>query len=187
MQQLTADPGFLLSRVGAAVRAGFHEVLAGWGLRPLQYVILLVLEAGHGVSQQELCAATGIDSGNMVELLDGLEALEYAARARDPRDRRRHVVTITDGGRSALAELRPAIEAYNNGFLSPLTESERQQLTRTLSKLYATTTTPTPTTATTPTTANTAATANVTAATATANATAAADLPPPVQPLLPHT
>ena len=94
-QQLTADPGFLLSRVGAAVRAGFKEVLAGWGVRPLQYVILLVLDTGGGASQQELCAAAGIDSGNMVELLDGLEALGYARRARDPRDRRRYVVTMT--------------------------------------------------------------------------------------------
>ena len=46
MRQLTADPGFLLSRVGAVVRAGFKEVLAGWGVRPLQYVILLLLDAG---------------------------------------------------------------------------------------------------------------------------------------------
>lgn len=139
IQQLTSDPGFLLSRVGAAVRAGFKEVLAGWGVRPLQYVILLVLHAGGGASQQELCAAAGIDSGNMVELLDGLEALGYARRARDPRDRRRYVVTMTPRGQSALGELRLAIQEYNTGFLSPLTEPERQRLTSTLSKLYATT------------------------------------------------
>jgi DNA-binding MarR family transcriptional regulator len=139
VQQLMADPGYLLSRVGAAVRAGFKEVLAGWGIRPLQYVILLVLDLGGGVSQQELCAATGIDSGNMVELLDGLEALEYARRARDPRDRRRYAVRITPRGRSALGELRQATEEYTSGFLSPLTGQERQQLASSLGKLYAST------------------------------------------------
>jgi MarR family transcriptional regulator, lower aerobic nicotinate degradation pathway regulator len=138
-QQLTADPGFLLSRVGAAIRAGFKEVLAGWGVRPLQYVILLVLDTGSGASQQELCAAAGIDSGNMVELLDGLEALGYARRARDPRDRRRYVVTMTQRGQSALAELRQAIDQYTAGFLSPLTEPERERLTSMLGKLYVTT------------------------------------------------
>ena len=138
-RQLTADPGFLLSRVGAAVRAGFKDVLAGWGIRPLQYVILLVLDTGGGLSQQELCAAAGVDSGNMVELLDGLEALRYAQRARDPRDRRRYVVTITASGRSALAELRQAVEEYNGRFFSPLTEPEQQQLAATLGKLYVTT------------------------------------------------
>jgi DNA-binding MarR family transcriptional regulator len=138
-QQLTADPGFLLSRVGAAVRAGFKEVLGGWRVRPLQYLILLVLDTRGGASQQELCAAAGIDSGNMVELLDGLEALEYATRARDPRDRRRYVVSITARGRSALAELRQATEEYTSGFLSPLTGQERQQLASSLGKLYAST------------------------------------------------
>jgi hypothetical protein len=76
-----ADPGFLLSRVGAAVRAGFKDVLAGWGVRPLQYVILLVLDAGSGASQQELCAAAGIDSGNMVELLASSLGKLYATTA----------------------------------------------------------------------------------------------------------
>jgi len=72
-------------------------------------------------------------------LLDGLEALRYARRARDPRDRRRYVVTITPRGRSALAELRQAVEEYNRRFLSPLTGQERQQLAAALGKLYATT------------------------------------------------
>jgi len=139
MQRLTADPGFLLSRVGAAVRAGFKEVLARWGIRPLQYVILLVLDTVGGASQQELCAAAGIDSGNMVELLDGLEALGYARRARDPRDRRRYVVTMTQRGQSALAELRQAVGQYTTGFLSPLTGPERERLGSILGKLYVTT------------------------------------------------
>ena len=138
VRQLTADPGFLLSRVGAAVRAGFKEVLAGWRIRPLQYLILVVLDSGGGASQQELCATAGVDSGNMVELLDGLEALGYASRARDPRDRRRYVVTITERGQSALGELRGAVGEYTAGFLSPLTEAERQQLAGLLGKLYVT-------------------------------------------------
>jgi MarR family transcriptional regulator, lower aerobic nicotinate degradation pathway regulator len=139
MQQLMSDPGFLLSRVGAAIRAGFKEVLAGWGIRPLQYVILLVLDTVGGASQQELCAAAGVDSGNMVELLDGLESLGYANRARDPRDRRRYVVTMTQRGQSALAELRQAVEQYTTGFLSPLSEPERERLAGILGKLYVTT------------------------------------------------
>jgi DNA-binding MarR family transcriptional regulator len=139
MAQLMADPGFLLSRVGAAVRAGFKDVLAGWGIRPQQYLILLILDARGGTSQQELCTAARIDSGNMVELLDGLEALRYAQRARDPHDRRRYVVTITPAGRSALADLRQAVGEYNERVLSPLTGRERRQLAASLGKLFTTT------------------------------------------------
>jgi DNA-binding MarR family transcriptional regulator len=133
------DPGFLLSRVGAAARAGFKDVLAGWGIRPQQYLILLILDARGGLSQQDLCTAARVDSGNMVELLDGLEVLRYAQRARDPHDRRRYVVTITPAGRSALTELRRAVTEYNERFLSPLTGAERRRLAATLGKLFATT------------------------------------------------
>jgi MarR family transcriptional regulator, lower aerobic nicotinate degradation pathway regulator len=139
LAQLMTDPGFLLSRVGAAVRAGFKDVLAGWGIRPQQYLILLILDARGGASQQELCTAARIDSGNMVELLDGLEALRYAHRARDPHDRRRYVVTVTPNGRAALAELRHAVSEYNERVLSPLTGQEQRQLAATLGKLFATT------------------------------------------------
>jgi DNA-binding MarR family transcriptional regulator len=139
VRRLTADPGFLLSRVGAAVRAGFHEVLAARRIRPQQYMILLILDTSDGVSQQELCAAAGIDSGNMVELLDGLESLDCARRDRDPRDRRRHLVTITPHGREVLAELRRAVDEYNDSFLSLLAESERTELARILGKLFAAT------------------------------------------------
>src|ERR1700728_1843905 len=119
--QLMTDPGFLLSRVGAAVRAGFKDVLAGWGIRPQQYLILLILDARGGASQQELCTAARIDSGNMVELLGGLEPRRNAQRSRDPHDRRRYVVTITLAGRSAVADLRRAVSEYNERVLSPLT------------------------------------------------------------------
>ena len=99
----------------------------------------LILDARGGASQQELCTAARIDSGNMVELLDGLEALRYAQRARDPHDRRRYVVTITPAGRSALTDLRQAVDEYNERVLSPLTGREQRQLAATLAKLFATT------------------------------------------------
>jgi DNA-binding MarR family transcriptional regulator len=139
VRRLAAEPGFLLSRVGAAVRAGFKDVLAAWGIRPQQYLILLILDTRDGISQQELCTAASVDSGNMVELLDGLETLRYVRRARDDRDRRRYAVTITSDGRSALAKLRTAVAEYDARFLSPLTDTERDQLATTLAKLFATT------------------------------------------------
>ncbi len=137
--ELTASPGFLLSRVGTAIQAGFKELLAGWKLRPLQFLILQILGSAGGLSQQELCRVVRVDSGNMVELMDGLEALEFARRARDPADRRRHIVTITQAGRTALAAISTEVADYTDGFLSPLSQAERAQLTRALGRLYATT------------------------------------------------
>jgi DNA-binding MarR family transcriptional regulator len=134
---LTGNAGFLLSRVGTAVQAGFKELLAGWRLRPQQYAILTMLRATGGASQQQLCQALGIDSGNMVELVDGLETLGYAQRQRDPRDRRRYLLALTEPGQRDLATITEAVADYNARFLRPLRPAEREALTRALTKLYA--------------------------------------------------
>jgi DNA-binding MarR family transcriptional regulator len=131
--------GFLLSRVGAAVQAGFKELIGQWDIRPQQFAILRALNAGGEAFQQELCQTLGIDSGNMVELVDGLEALGYAQRRRDPRDRRRYLLALTEEGRSAFAAMTKAVDEYDAQFLEPLDQGEQAALVAVLAKLYATT------------------------------------------------
>ncbi len=135
----TLGPGYLLSRVGTAVQAGFKEMLGGWGLRPLHFLILMGLRASGGSSQQALCRDLGIDSGNMVDLVDRLEEAGYAKRTRDPKDRRRYIVTITSKGRSALTQILFAVDDFDRRFLDPLSEDEQRQLAGLLAKLYAVT------------------------------------------------
>jgi DNA-binding MarR family transcriptional regulator len=137
---LPADAGFLLSRVGTAVQTGFKEVLAGWQIRPLHFLVLVALSGGgSGLSQQELCRATRVNSGNMVELIDTLERLGYAERGPDPRDRRRHLVALTGPGRAAVADMTAAVDDYTSRFLRPLSQKEQATLISALTKLYVTT------------------------------------------------
>jgi len=136
----TDRAGFLLSRVGTAVQSGFKDVLAGWDVRPLHFLVLSALGSRSGSSQQDLCRALGIDSGNMVELLDTLETKGYAQRAPDAQDRRRHVVSITPSGRTTLAHIARAVDKHDRQFLAPLDADERRQLVALLAKLYAPTT-----------------------------------------------
>ncbi len=132
--------GFLLSRVGTAVQSGFKDVLARWDVRPLHFLVLSALGSRSGSSQQDLCRALGIDSGNMVELLDTLETKGYAQRAPDAQDRRRHVVSITPSGRTTLADIARAVDTHDRQFLASLDADERRQLVALLAKLYAPTT-----------------------------------------------
>src|SRR6201999_1629427 len=136
---LTGNAGFLLSRVGTAIQAGFKEQLGQWQIRPQQFAILTILRAAGEASQQELCQPLGIDSGNMVELIDGLEARGYARRRRDPRDRRRYLLAMTEEGRSAFAAMTKAVDEYDVRFLEPLDQGEQAALVAVLAKLYATT------------------------------------------------
>jgi DNA-binding MarR family transcriptional regulator len=138
-RSLTGNAGFLLSRVGAAIQAGFKELLGRWQLRPQQFAILTILRAAGEASQQELCQVLGIDSGNMVELVDGLETLGYARRRRDPRDRRRYLLAMTEPGQGAFADMARAVDEYTARFLEPLDQAEQTALTGALGKLFATT------------------------------------------------
>ena len=136
---LTGNAGFLLSRVGTAVQTGFKEVLGQWRIRPLQFAILMTLGSAGEASQQQLCQALGIDSGNMVELVDGLETLGYAERRRDPRDRRRYLLELTEPGRAAFAAMTEAVDDYTVRFLEPLGQAEQAALVAALAELFATT------------------------------------------------
>jgi MarR family transcriptional regulator, lower aerobic nicotinate degradation pathway regulator len=135
---LTADPGYLLSRVGTAVQTGFKEVLGGWQIRPLHFLILITLRARDALSQQDLCRTTRVDSGNMVDLIDTLERLGYAVRQRDPADRRRHLISLTETGRAEFTAMTEAVSRYNTRFLAPLDPAEQATLVTLLARLYVT-------------------------------------------------
>ncbi len=136
---LTAQPGFLLSRVGTVVQSGFKDVVTRWGMRPLHFMLLTGIGAGAGSSQQELCRALGIDSGNMVELIDKLEELGYATRTRSSEDRRRQVLKISRKGRAALARITADVAAFEVDFFEPLSHDELMELATLLARLYVST------------------------------------------------
>lgn len=136
---LTEQPGFLLSRVGTAVQSGFKDVLTTWGMRPLHFMLLRGIAARAGSSQQELCRALAIDSGNMVELIDKLEELGYATRTRSSEDRRRQVLKISRKGRAALARITADVAAFEVDFFEPLSHHELTELGTLLARLYVST------------------------------------------------
>ena len=67
-------------------------------------------------------------------MLNDLEDLEYAERRRDPADRRRHLVDITDAGLEALEQAELAQGSIEDEILGGLSTSERAELRRLLVK-----------------------------------------------------
>ncbi|WP_405970589.1 MarR family transcriptional regulator [Streptomyces sp. NBC_00988] len=75
-------------------------------LTPPQYLLLAML-AEHGeLDQSQLGARASIDRSTLTQLLTGLEKLDLVNKIIDADNRRRRLVTITDGGRRALDEGR---------------------------------------------------------------------------------
>src|ERR1700736_3742931 len=90
----------LLTRLSKQVYRRSDEELLGMHLR--QLMALSYVRDHDGAPQQELADALCMDANNVVLLLNELEDLDYVTRRRDPNDRRRHLVELTPGGRSAL-------------------------------------------------------------------------------------
>jgi DNA-binding MarR family transcriptional regulator len=69
-----------------------------------------------------------------VLLLNDLEDLGHLERRRDPEDRRRHRVHITDAGRQALQRAARVQESIEDDVLQALDADERATLWRLLSR-----------------------------------------------------
>jgi DNA-binding MarR family transcriptional regulator len=116
----------MLMRLATAIKKRSTEELMGVKLR--QLMLLSYLNAGAPALQQQLCEALWLDANNCVLLLNELEDLGYVERRRDPADRRRHVVELTEAGRAALERAEAAQESLGDELFAALSDDERATL-----------------------------------------------------------
>lgn len=116
----------LLTRLAKVVYRRSSEELLGMRLR--QFVTLSFLRDHDGVSQQAVGEALCLDANNLVLLLNELDDAGHVHRRRDPTDRRRHLVELTDAGRQALLAAERAQESIEEQVLAPLSREERATL-----------------------------------------------------------
>lgn len=132
---LTSTVAFRLGTLGSLVSARFAEAVDAHGLKPKDVGLLAVLEAGGGASQLELARTMRVAPSLLVTLADRLEALEAVQRVRDPQDRRRQNVVITEHGRTLLAACTAATHELDAELTADLGERDRAALRRVLAAL----------------------------------------------------
>src|SRR5687767_14609982 len=92
------------------MRRQIHELMAEeqWavdaGFRPPCLAALAVVAHHQPVSQREISDHLGLDASDVVGVLDILEAAGMVRRRRDPKDRRRHAVELTETGEAAARQ-----------------------------------------------------------------------------------
>ena len=96
-------PGLLIVKLGALLADAADARLDGAGLDSRGYMVLAILSDDGPGTQAELAQMLGKAPGVVVTAVDELEAAGLVARTRDPADRRRSRVTLTEAGRAALA------------------------------------------------------------------------------------
>jgi DNA-binding MarR family transcriptional regulator len=122
----------LLSRLSKSVYRRSTESLLGMSMR--HYLALSYVAEPGGISQQQLSEILCIDPNNTVLLLNELESDGLIRRVRDPADRRRHVVQMTEAGKLAFERGQHARESVEDEVLRALSADERETLHRLLAK-----------------------------------------------------
>ena len=127
--------GVLLFRLSRASGEGLGGALATVDMRAPEFAILHHLYSEGPISQQELGRALRIHASNLVAMIDQLETDGLLIRRRDPDDRRRYLLELTDDGVRRLAAAERAAAGAEADMLSPLTAAERERLRGYLARL----------------------------------------------------
>jgi DNA-binding MarR family transcriptional regulator len=100
------------------------------GFRPPAFGILSWVERLQPVSQKQVSDRLGSDPSDLVAVFDMLERAGFVSRSRDPKDRRRYSLTLTDSGHEQLCRFRLIAAEVQDELLAPLDDEERETLQR---------------------------------------------------------
>src|SRR5215211_6205156 len=123
-----SSPGLLLALLGQEAMRRLRAAHTAHGLKPRQFQILGLLHDHGGLAQGELIQEMGVAPSILVTMLNPLEADGLVTRERDPADRRRHLVTLTEAGERALVSASRAQTETEDELFASLNDERREQL-----------------------------------------------------------
>lgn len=101
------------------------------GRSPRDLAVLTVL-AEQPLSQARLGTLLGVNRTVMVSVIDGLEGAGLVRRDRDPADRRRYALCLTDAGRTALDQMNASLRGAEATLTAPLSREGHRRLNQLL-------------------------------------------------------
>lgn len=119
---------FLLGTVGTVVAQRFADRIAPLDLKLKHVGLLTVLASGDAASQLDIAAALGVVPSLVARLADHLEGAGAIERARDPDDRRRQTLRLTDHGRGLLVECAAITRSLETEILAGLPAADKRVL-----------------------------------------------------------
>ncbi|WP_308310826.1 MarR family transcriptional regulator [Streptomyces sp. GbtcB6] len=130
-QPLVQGTEYLVAQAHHRLRRHGDDKLAGTGLRVRHYGPLSVLDTFGPMAQQRLAELLAITGPAASQLVDELVKPGLVRRGRDPHDRRRYALEVTDPGREKLAVVARAVAglaADVSDMLGPGGEAELRDL-----------------------------------------------------------
>ncbi|WP_240980808.1 MarR family transcriptional regulator [Streptomyces sp. Z423-1] len=139
-QPLVQGTEYLVAQVHFRLRRHGDDKLTGTGLRVRHYGPLSALVASGPCSQQQLAEFLAITGPAVSQLVDELVKQGLVRRGRDPHDRRRYALEVTDDGREKLAVVTAAVQELADDVAAMLGPGGEDELRTLLLKLLEPTT-----------------------------------------------
>ncbi|HET9208270.1 MAG TPA: MarR family transcriptional regulator [Burkholderiaceae bacterium] len=113
---------FALYSTSLAMTKFYKPLLDPLGLTYPQYLVMLVLWEGDGITVSQLGERVALDSGTLTPLLKRLEASDLVRRVRDTADERRVLLQLTPTGRALKSRAMAVPESMACASGCPLDE-----------------------------------------------------------------
>ncbi|GGM83359.1 hypothetical protein GCM10010106_32530 [Thermopolyspora flexuosa] len=128
---------YLVAQAHYRLRRRGDALLAGTGLRTRHFGAMAALETLAPCSQQQFARQINVSEPAAVPIVEELVRLGLVTRGRDPRDRRRYALELTDLGRARLGFLRDTVNRMQAEVLGLLGPDGERELRALLAKLLA--------------------------------------------------
>ena len=128
--------GYNARRAALTIIEGFLERMAEFGLRPVDFSVMSVIQHNPGVTSRQLCAALNLLPPNLVGLIQSLEARGLIHRLPHPTDGRAMGLHPTPEGAALMQQAEQAATDLEIERSSRLTPTQRKTLLDSLQKIY---------------------------------------------------
>ncbi|MGV0869137.1 MarR family winged helix-turn-helix transcriptional regulator [Corynebacterium kalidii] len=135
--ELLKSPSFQLERLRRRTRLFVESALMSEGFNLREYWVLTYLVDGDAASQAELGEIIGVDRSDMVRLVDSLEKRKLAKRDKDPKDRRRQIISVTKKGHKTQLMLSPIVQNAEDEALDESTSKQLKHLKKLAKSIIA--------------------------------------------------
>lgn len=135
LQQLLANPEFLIRRVHQLAAAAFVQSCSDLDLTPSQYAALFALRQQQTVSQNELGRLIALDRSTTSVVLRSLKQRQLVLARADASDKRKTLLSLTEAGHALLTAAEQRNEVSNAHWLGGLSERQSAQFLNTLRRL----------------------------------------------------
>lgn len=128
--------GYQLAQAAIATTQVFAgRIGEAFGLRPVEFTMLCLVDENPGVSARQLATALAVTPPNITMWIDKLEGRGLVERERSTTDRRAQHIRATDQGATLARQALRAVSEGEQAVLARLSPAERAMLIELLHKV----------------------------------------------------